>query len=99
MDYSASHLNDDELRASVPSDDRIIAFVCAHMGLTDEAFSVIHELQSYDRLAVGRYFALLKGEKLNLSEEERTDALVQGSLFEKLYQSVELKHFFSDQNV
>lgn len=99
MNHSASHLNDDELRASVPSDDRIIAFVCAHMGPTDEAFSVIHELESYDRLAVGRYFALLKGEKLNLTEEERTDALFQGSLFEKLYQSVESKHFFSSKSV
>lgn len=87
-------LNDDALRALAPSDDKITAFVAAHLGPTKEASDTIRELQSYDKLAVGRYFALLHGDKIALSEDDRKDALVQGSLFEKLYQSVKEQHFF-----
>ena len=92
LESSTHHEQDMFALSLVPSDDRITAFVVTHMGSTDEALASIRELKSYDKLAVGRYRALLKGIKLDLSEEDRKEALTEGFMFEKLYQYVASQH-------
>lgn len=91
MENSTNH-QDEYILSFAPSDDQITAFVVTHMGATDEATATIRELKSYDRLLVGKYYALLKGIKLDLSKKEREEALITGRLFEKTYEYVASQH-------
>lgn len=87
-----SYDQDKSILSLVPSDDQITAHVVAHMGASEEALATIKELKSFDKVLVGQYYALLRGNKLDLSEEERKKSLITGRLFEKLYNYVSSQH-------
>lgn len=76
--------------------DQLMAYVYAHMGVTTEARAVLKKLEAYDRLALGRYVLIQSGADLELSEEERKDAMRQGTEYYELWNKVGEMNYYAD---
>lgn len=89
-------MQDSNIESFSMDNDQLMAYVYAHMGVTAEARAVLKKLEAYDRLALGRYTLIQCGAELELSEEERKDAIRQGTKYYELWNKVGEMNYYAD---
>lgn len=70
--------------AKAPTDERMMAYVYAHAGMTDESRAKLKEMQSIDKLDLGRYLAIREGYPIALTEQERTKMIASWEHFQMI---------------
>lgn len=90
-------MQDDNVLTFAMDPDQLRAYVYGHMGMTKNANTILKKLESYDRLAIGRYALLQFGSDLELSEEERADVIRQGEEYYEIWNAVGDQNYYEDK--